>query len=177
MPTVSRRRTNQRPGLAPFVTVSVRLGERSGARAAADRAFVKALGRRSVMSSVSSLRPAPEPMVRAAFERLCDIVEDQSHVTLIAQRDNKPVGFLLMLDQLPDEVTSLPQGFIAYMAVEPRCRGEGVGTALLAAAENEARRRGLAYIALMVSQENEAARRLYTRSGYQTERRLLCKPL
>jgi ribosomal protein S18 acetylase RimI-like enzyme len=177
VPTVSRRGTGQRSGLAPFVTVSVRLGERSGAEAASDRAYVKALGRRSVMSSVSSLRPAPEPMVRAAFERLCDIVENQSHVTLIAQRDDKPVGFLLMLDELPDEVTSMPQGFIAYMAVEPQCQGEGVGTALLAAAEDEARRRGLAYIALMVSEENEAARRLYTRGGYQTERRLLCKPL
>ena len=82
-----------------------------------------------------------------------------------------------MLDDLPDEVTLLPQAFVAYMAVEPGVRRDGVGTALLAAAEDEARRRGLPYMALMVTEENAAARRLYERGGYRTERRLLCKPL
>jgi GNAT superfamily N-acetyltransferase len=52
-----------------------------------------------------------------------------------------------------------------------------VGTALLAAAEDEARRRGLPYMALMVTDENAPALGLYARSGYRTERRLLCKPL
>lgn len=172
-----RRRADHGSGLAPLVTINVRLGERSGAQATADRTFVKTLGRRSVMASVGSLRPASEPMARAAFERLCDVVEAQSHVTLIAQRNGNPVGFLLMLDELPDEVTSMPQGFIAYMAVEPQFQGSGVGAALLAAAEDEARRRGLTYIALMVSEENEVARRLYDRGGFLTERRLLCKAL
>jgi ribosomal protein S18 acetylase RimI-like enzyme len=32
-------------------------------------------------------------------------------------------------------------------------------------------------MALMVTEENEAARRLYKSRGYRTERRLLCKPL
>jgi ribosomal protein S18 acetylase RimI-like enzyme len=98
-------------------------------------------------------------------------------VTLIAERGGERVGFLLLLDQLPDEVTLRPQAFVAYMAVEPCARGTGVGAALLAAAENEARRRLLPYMALMVTEENEAARRLYERAGYRTERRLLCKPL
>jgi ribosomal protein S18 acetylase RimI-like enzyme len=142
-----------------------------------DRAYIAALGRRCVMSSVASTRPAPEAAVRVAFDRLCEIVESQSHVTLVAQRNGERVGFLFMLDRLPDEVTMLPQGFVAYMAVEPEHRGAGVGAALLTAAENEAKRRGLPYMALMVTEENAAARRLYRRSGYQTERRLLCKPL
>jgi ribosomal protein S18 acetylase RimI-like enzyme len=129
------------------------------------------------MSSVASVRPAPEPMVRGAFDRLCEIVDSQSHAAFIAQREGKRVGFLLLLDDLPDEVTSLPQGFVAYMAVEPEYQCSGVGAALLAAAEDEARRRGLPYMALMVTEQNEAARRLYERAGYLTERRLLCKPL
>jgi ribosomal protein S18 acetylase RimI-like enzyme len=159
------------------VTTEIRRGEASGPRAAGDREFVKSLGRQCVMSSISSLRPGSEANARAAFERLCDIVEGQSHVTLIAQRDGERVGFLLLLDDLPDEVTLLPQAFVAYMAVAADCRHQGVGSALLAAAENEARRRGLPYMALMVTQQNEAASRLYERSGYLTERRLLCKPL
>lgn len=159
------------------MTIDVRIGEREGPRAVADRAFVKALGRQCVMSSVSSLRPAGDPEAREAFERLCAIVEGQSHLTLIAQRNGERIGFLLLLDELPDEVTLLPQAFVAYMAVEARLRGEGVGAALLMAAEDEARRRGIPYMSLMVTEENEAARRLYERGGYRTERRLLCKAL
>ncbi|MGA8473479.1 MAG: GNAT family N-acetyltransferase [Candidatus Cybelea sp.] len=159
------------------MTFGVRISTGAGAMGAADRAFVKELGRRCAMSSVGSLRRGTEPAVRAAFDRLYEIVEDQPHVTLIAQNAGKRIGFLLMLDDLPDEVTSLAQGFVAYMAVDPECRRSGVGTALLAAAEDEAKRRGLPYMALMVTEDNLAARRLYERGGYLTERRLLCKAL
>jgi ribosomal protein S18 acetylase RimI-like enzyme len=171
------RRADHRSRFAADVTIDVRIGEREGARADADRAFVKALGRQCAMSSVSSLRPTSEAKAREAFERLCAIVEGQSHVTLIARQNGERAGFLLLLDELPDEVTLLPQAFVAYMAVEPSLRGKGVGAALLAAAEDEARRRRLPYMSLMVTEENEAARRLYECSGYRTERRLLCKPL
>ena len=171
-----RRRTRDRSGLAPRVTVEVRRTA-AGTDAAADRDFVQALGRRTVMSSVGSLRHATEPAAETAFERLCEIVAGQSHVTLIARQEGERLGFLLLLDELPDEVTLMDQGFIAYMAVEPKWQGTGVGTALLAAGEDEARRRGLPFMALMVTEENDAARRLYERAGYRTERRLLCKPL
>jgi GNAT superfamily N-acetyltransferase len=177
MPAVPRRRTDHRPWITPLVTLDVRVSEGIGTIAAADRDFVKSLGRRCVMASIATVRPVAEPIARAAFDRLCEIVEDQSHVMLIARRGEKRIGFLLLLDDLPDEVTSLPQGFVAYMAVEPESRRGGVGAALLKAAEGEARRRGLSYMALMVTEENAPAREFYTRGGYLTERRLLCKPL
>lgn len=172
-----RRPATERSGFAARVSIEVRRSERDDARAKDDSAFVKALGRACVMSSVSTLRPTSEADARSAFDRLCEVVEAQSHVTLIAQRDGERLGFLMMLDALPDEVTLVPQAFVAYMAVEPGARGEGVGGALLSAAENEARARRLPYMALMVTEENIAARRLYDRAGYNTERRLLCKPL
>ena len=172
-----RRRADQRSRVAPRVTLQVRVSDEGGEPGSADRAFVRELGRRCAMASVSPLRRASDSAVTTAFDRLCDIVEDQSHVTFIAQLAERRVGFLLLLDGLPDEVTLLPQGFVAYMAVEPQCRRTGVGAALLAAAEDEARRRGLPYMALMVTEENAAARLLYERGGYRTERRLLCKPL
>jgi len=174
---VPRRRTDNRSGLAPLVEIAVRASERGSAHWDADWAFVKELGARTALSSVSSARPCSDAMVRVAFARLCETVERQSLVTLIAHRGDDRIGFLLMLDQLPDEVTLLPQGFLAYLAVEPERRRAGVGTALLDAAEDEARRRGLPYMSLIVSQENRGARRLYKRRGYQTERRVLCKAL
>lgn len=157
--------------------ICVRAGAGSVASGDPDREFVRELGRRCAMASVGSMRRAPEALVRDAFDRLCDIVWSQSHVTLIAQRDDRRVGFLLLLDELPDEVTLLPQAFVAYMAVEPEFRRDGVGSALLSAAEDEARRRRLPFIALMVTEENAAARALYEHTGYLTERRLLCKAL
>lgn len=157
--------------------IEVRLGSRAGAAAAEDREFITTLGRRCVMSSVGALRPASESAAIHAFDRLVDLVDSQSHVALIAQDGERRVGFLLLLDRLPDEVTLLDQGFVAYMAVDPTLRRKSVGAALLAAAEEEARKRGLPHVALMVTEENEAARVLYERAGYRTERRLLCKPL
>jgi GNAT superfamily N-acetyltransferase len=153
------------------LTPSVRTGN------AADWPFVHDLGRRTAASSVASVRPAPERFVVGAFGRLIDTIQAQSHIVLIAEIDGRPAGFLLMLDGLPDDVTSLPQAFVAYMAVEPQLQRFGVGAALLAAAEGKAIERGLPYIALMVTEDNAAARALYASGGYVTERRLLSKRL
>jgi ribosomal protein S18 acetylase RimI-like enzyme len=144
---------------------------------AEDRTFVVELGRATVMDSVAAFRHTPPPFARASLDRLFEVVEGQSHVLLIAEVDGERAGFLYLLDEFPEEVTGDRQGFIAYMAVDPARRGAGIGASLLAAAEDEARRRALPYMALMVTEENLAARRLYERNGYVTERRLLSKQL
>ena len=171
------RRTAYRPRLAPVVSFAVRIALRGDAEWAADQAFVSDLGKRSAMTSLGSLRSAPERIVQASFEHLREIVEHQSGVTLIAHDGARRLGFLLLLDSLPDDVTMLPQAFVAYMAVEPEEQRRGVGAALLESAEREARRRGRPYMALMVTEGNAPARALYQRNGYETERRLLCKAL
>ncbi len=142
-----------------------------------DRAFVEDLGKRTILDSVAAFRFVNEPLAALSYERLLRFAYDQSHVLLIAERGGRRAGFVLLLDTLPDEVTMLPQGFIAYMAVEPDLRRLGVAAGLLEAAEDEARRRGLPYMGLMVTEDNAAARALYDRAGYLTERRLLCKRL
>ena len=144
---------------------------------AKDQAFIESLGKKTVMDSVSALRhPIVEEVVEN-FGRLLRVVDRREHKTLVAEVDGEPVGFLIMLDSLPDEVTGGDQAFIAYMAVEREHRGGGVGAALLREAEDEARAMGAPYISLMVTEENEPARALYERAGYLTERRLLCKML
>jgi ribosomal protein S18 acetylase RimI-like enzyme len=161
-------------GRRPAVTAATRL--RAGGEA--DRAFVMDLGSRTIVDSVSALREVPLPLVEANYDRLIDFSLSRSYVLLIAETDlDGPVGFLLMLDEMPDEVTGLPQGFIAYMAVEPDARRHGVATQLLAAAEDAARVRGLPHVALMVTEDNAPAREFYAHAGYTTERRLLCKQL
>lgn len=154
-----------------LVSVVIREGR------AADRAFVEDLGKRTLLDSVAAFRYRNQSMIEVSYERLLQIVFEQSHLFLIAEEDAAPAGFALMLDTLPDEVTLMPQGFIAYMAVEPQMRRRGAAAKLLAALEDEARARGLPYMGLMVTEGNAAALSLYRGAGYLTERRLMCKPL
>lgn len=142
-----------------------------------DRPFVEELGKRTMGDSVAHFRYVNDAMLEASYEGLLDFVFRQSHVLLIAEDAGKRAGFILLLDSMPDEVTRMPQAFIAYMAVEPSVQRRGIGSRLLAAAEDQARRRGLPYMGLMVTEDNAAARELYERAGFLTERRLLCKPL
>ncbi|PZR57448.1 MAG: hypothetical protein DLM50_05585 [Candidatus Meridianibacter frigidus] len=130
-----------------------------------------------VIDSVPAFRRATPRMLAAGFERLLTFVEDQPGRQLIAERDGQRVGFLLVIDSMPDEITLLPQAFVAFMAVEPSARRLGIARELLASAEEYARERGSPYMALMVTEENDAARNLYQAAGYFTERRLLCKIL
>jgi len=138
---------------------------------------VRDLGLRTVASSVSALREAEPETVANSFDRLLDFAFAQSHVLLVAEDRLERLGFVLFLDRLPDEVSGLPQAFIVYVAVEPHARRRGAGRALMAAAEDEARKRGLPYASFMVTEENDSARELYAQLGYQTERRQLCKRL
>jgi len=142
-----------------------------------DRAFVERCGLDSLGSSLSPLREAPVEALRTNFLRLLDIVYARSHAILLAVEGELRLGFALLVFDLPDEVTGLPQAFLAYMAVEVGQRGHGVGSLLLDACEEEARRHGTPYLGLMVTDGNAAAQRLYERAGYRTERRLLGKPL
>ena len=68
-------------------------------------------------------------------------------------------------------------GHIGDIVVAPEARGQGVGTALLAAAEDWARARGHRLITLNVFLDNAAARRVYERAGYRPETIRHVKPL
>lgn len=153
------------------LTVAVRRGNID------DHDFVLDLGARSAGSSVSAVRVARHDDVVNSFERLIEFVWGREHESLIAEENGERVGFLLLLYDVPDEVTLTDQAFVAYTAVEPHARGRGVGRALLAAAEVCAQEARRAYMSLMVTEDNAPARRLYDGAGFSTERRMLTKRL
>ena len=142
-----------------------------------DRDFVVDLGRRVSVTSVSSLRIALPPLVEGAYERLVEYVLAREHDILVADVDGVPTGFALIIYDLPDEITLSEQTFIAYMAVEPAWQRRGIARILLANIEDQARRHGLPYLSLMVTEDNAAARALYEAFGFSTERRMMTKPL
>ena len=143
----------------------------------ADRDFVRDLGLRSATTSVSPVREARHADVLDAFDRLAEFVYGRRHDLLIAEADGERIGFLLLLYDVPDEVTLTEQAFVAYTAVEPYARGRGAGRALMNAAETFARAQGLRYVSLMVTDDNAPARALYDHAGFVTERRMLTKAL
>ena len=151
--------------------VTVRRGDRD------DRDFVRDLGFRSATTSVSAVRVARYDDVLQAFERLVDFVYARAHEVLIAEEHGDRLGFLLMLYDIPDEVTLTEQAFVAYTAVEPHARGRGLGRALLDAAEGRARAKGFSYLSLMVTEDNAPALAMYEHAGLVTERRMMTKVL
>jgi len=82
-----------------------------------------------------------------------------------------PLGLLRMLGRLTPKVgmRAVARGeyFISQLAVLPEFQRRGVGTRLLAHAEQHARTHGLIKCSLLVDAHNEGARRLYERTGYR----------
>jgi len=87
---------------------------------------------------------------------------------LVAEIDGAVVGYLRLKDKY-----DFPEGagvlVINGLAVATAARGRGAASALLTAAEVEARSRGARKLSLHVFGSNTAARRLYERHGYVVE--------
>jgi ribosomal protein S18 acetylase RimI-like enzyme len=90
-------------------------------------------------------------------------------VYLVALRDGEPAGSAVLAWACHDDATraALPDAAeISNVGVRPDLRGQGIGTALLAAAEQRAQARGVPRVALGVGEDNPDAGRLYRRRGY-----------
>jgi len=143
-----------------------------------DRSFIDALGLATALDTVSPVRAISQGAAEDAFRRLLAYCQDrQGTVVFVAESDGEQVGFLILLTDLPDDITHLPQAFIAYVAVRGEDRGRGVGRALVRAAIAEGQRRDLPHISLMVSAHNDAARTLYESEQFMHDRILMSRPL
>jgi ribosomal protein S18 acetylase RimI-like enzyme len=61
------------------------------------------------------------------------------------------------------------RGWVYYLASDPVRRGEGIGRALMAAAEDWLRKLGSPKIQLMVRSDNAAAKGFYAALGYEAQ--------
>ena len=89
---------------------------------------------------------------------------DGQHEMLVGLLNGVPAGSVLIggpkRDRFPDAL------YLFALDVDTRYQNLGVGTALIAAVEEEARQRGLNRVNLEVGVANDDARRLYERLGY-----------
>ena len=117
---------------------------------------------RATWTTLSS--PAPLP---PAEKRFFDPPE-RVHSVLVAEADGAIAGYVRLEPATPLE-SSRAVLTVNGLAVDPAHQGNGVGRALVAAAIEEARRRGARKITLRVLSHNARARELYERSGFSVE--------
>ena len=93
-------------------------------------------------------------------------------VMLVAEEDSRPLGLVFgLLDK-----ERLKTGHVGGMWVDPAARGKGAGRALLGAAIDWARSRGLERLELWVTEGNLSALRLYERAGFSDTGRRDARP-
>jgi [ribosomal protein S18]-alanine N-acetyltransferase len=79
----------------------------------------------------------------------------------VADRGGELVAYAMVLFR-----RDRPWGRLYSIVVDPRVRGQGIAGMLITAAEDEARRRGMAELRLEVRADNAAALAVYVRHGY-----------
>jgi GNAT superfamily N-acetyltransferase len=87
----------------------------------------------------------------------------------VAEQDGAAIGWAVFLvEQNPLFVVAEERtyGYISELFVNEAARGTGVGRALIAACEDEARRQGLNQIKIGVLTKNTRAAKIYAEAGY-----------
>ena len=83
-----------------------------------------------------------------------------SILAYLPEFDRAPVGLVASLQEVPDQLE------LVSMWVRPQARGRQVGSALVEAVVERARRAGVPRVHLWVTESNKPGRRLYERGGF-----------
>jgi GNAT superfamily N-acetyltransferase len=107
-----------------------------------------------------------EPLADDVRERLVPALAEQPGAfSLVARLEGEPAGLANCFTGF-STFAARPLVNVHDMVVLPHLRGRGIGKALFAAIEDEARKRGACKITLEVLSGNEVAKRLYASLGY-----------
>jgi GNAT superfamily N-acetyltransferase len=114
-------------------------------------------------ASVSFMAPFPHAEALAFFRKVAGSVASGDTVLLAARRDDKIVGTVqLGLDTPPNQPH---RADIKKMLVHRSARGHGIGAALMAEVEEQARRRRR-WLVVLDTVPGENGHRLYLRAGW-----------
>ncbi len=91
----------------------------------------------------------------------CMWVAERPAVGLVGQ------AFALLRSLRPDLADGQTRAYIFAVRVRPAWRGQGIGTRLMDALEDDLRQRGFVWATLLVARDNLRARVFYERRGYR----------
>ena len=103
------------------------------------------------------------------FQRRLKAALDQTerHVQFSAEQDGRFVGFIKARKQLGEFGRAEPALLLEAMAVAPGEQGHGIGSALLARLESEAKRLGVPEIRTTASWRDHAIMQFFDRAGFE----------
>lgn len=110
---------------------------------------------------------------RDLFRQAFDEAQQERRMMLIADAGGYPVGriFAQLCAGNFYYADGLSRAYLYSLAVMPMLQGHGIGTQLVLAAESELAARGYITVTIAVAVENERAKQLYERLGYQVFRK------
>ena len=114
-------------------------------------------------ASVSFMDPLDDERAEAFWRRVADAVAAGERVLLVAEDDEGIVGCVQLEFDLPENQPH--RGNLSKMLVHRRARRQGLGTALMRAAEDTARECGKTLLVLDTIPGSDAYR-LYSRLGW-----------
>ncbi len=147
----------------PMTNLSIR-----PARAAEQAAILNLAERLAAFGPTT--RPARE--IAARERRALSEAHDHpspSSALLVATVQELGVAGVVLLDARRDYFTDELHGHVAILAVAKEAEGQGVGRALLKAAEEWGRTEGFRRLTLAVFTANQRAKEFYARQGWQAE--------
>ena len=133
------------------------------------------LGYNRSVSSIRVFRSSDEPQVVALWEACGLIVPwNVPHLDIVRKTAFQPDLFFVAeeADRLVASVMAGYEGhrgWINYLAVDPTCRGRGLGRSLMAFAEERLRTLGCPKINLQVRGSNQQVLAFYERLGYRVD--------
>ncbi len=148
----------------------------------ADRDALKAL----VLRLHETIRPLDEDLepgdviIDKYFNGLLSKVEQSQGALFFAEQEGKTLGYVCLYGQVEPEALDVRldrYSFIAELFIAPECRGQGVGKALMAAAERHAAECGSYKLELEVLADNQSAIEVYKALGYSPKMLVMRKYL
>ena len=113
-------------------------------------------------------------------QEVLGLLEQPDIALFVAEIEGRVVGQVVVrIETVPENTPLVPRRFAKLhdLVVMPEARAQGIGRALVHAAERWSATRGMASIELTVWEFNGAARRIYEQLGYTTDARRLLRVL
>ena len=111
-------------------------------------------------------------------EHLKQTLNSKKFTFLVATKNDEVVGYLKAeIRQRWKAFVNARELYISDVAVKEKCRGRGVGSALMKELENRFRKSGIKFMTLKYDVENTQTRKFYEKHGFEEEHLRMVKEL